>query len=66
MKHGLNIVVQTCLYLDDDRLNGALLNKENAPVRVLYPAKEASMNTENYNTQAEFNKIDVRLWWDTK
>ena len=52
--------------LDDDRLNGALLNKENAPVRVLYPAKEASMNTENYNTQAEFNKIDVRLWWDTK
>ena len=52
--------------LDDDRLNGALLNKENAPVRVLYPAKEASMNTENYNTQAEFNKIDARLWWDTK
>lgn len=52
--------------LDDDRLNGALLNKENAPVRLLYPSKEASMNTENYNAQAEFNKIDARLWWDTK
>lgn len=52
--------------LDDDRQNGTLLNKENAPVRFLYPAKEASMNTENYNAQAEFNKIDARLWWDVK
>lgn len=52
--------------LDDDRLNGALLNKENAPVRFLYPAKEASMNTENYNAQSEYNKIDARLWWDVK
>ena len=52
--------------LDDDRENGMLLNKENTPVRFLYPAKEASMNTENYNAQAEYNKIDVRLWWDIK
>lgn len=52
--------------LDDDRENGALLNKENAPVRLLYPAKEASMNTENYNAQAEYNKTSVRLWWDVK
>lgn len=52
--------------LDDDRENGTLLNKENAPVRFLYPAKEASMNTENYNAQSENNKISARLWWDTK
>ena len=52
--------------LDEDRENGALLNKENAPVRFLYPAKEASMNTENYNAQSEYNKIDARLWWDVK
>lgn len=52
--------------LDDDRLNGALLNKENAPVRFLYPSKEASMNTENYNAQSEYNKIGARLWWDVK
>lgn len=52
--------------LDDDRENGALLNRENAPVRFLYPSKEASMNTENYNAQSAYNKIDVRLWWDVK
>ena len=52
--------------LDDDRENGALLNKENAPVRFLYPSKEASMNTENYNAQSANNKIDARLWWDVK
>lgn len=52
--------------LDDDLENGALLNKENAPVRFLYPSKEASMNTENYNAQAANNKIDARLWWDVK
>ena len=52
--------------LDDDRENGALLNKENAPVRLLYPSKEASMNTENYNKQSEYNNISVRLWWDIK
>lgn len=52
--------------LDDDRENGALLNKENAPVRFLYPSKEASMNTENYNAQSEHNKISARLWWDVK
>ena len=51
---------------DDDRENGALLNKENAPVRFLYPSKEASMNTENYNAQSAYNKIDARLWWDVK
>lgn len=52
--------------LDDDRENSTLLNKENAPVRFLYPSKEASMNTENYNAQSEYNKIDARLWWDVK
>lgn len=52
--------------LDDDRQSGTLLNKENAPVRFLYPAIEASMNTENYNAQSEYNKIDARLWWDVK
>lgn len=52
--------------LDDDRQSGTLLNKENAPVRVLYPSIEASMNTENYNAQSEYNKIDTRLWWDIK
>ena len=52
--------------LDDDRENGALLNRENAPVRLLYPAEEASMNTANYNKQSEYNKINVRLWWDVK
>ena len=38
--------------LDDDRENGTLLNKENAPVRFLYPAKEASMNTEKTITRS--------------
>lgn len=52
--------------LDDDRENGSLLNKGNAPVRFLYASKEASMNTENYNAQSEFNKPHVRLWWDVK
>lgn len=51
--------------LEDDRENGNLLNKENAPVRLLYPAKEASMNTANYDAQAADNKIDAHLWWDT-
>lgn len=52
--------------LDDDRENGALLNKGNAPVRLLYPSKEASMNTENYNAQSQYNDPHVRLWWDVK
>jgi hypothetical protein len=54
--------------LIDDRQepNSVLLNKANAPVRFLYPAKEASMNTENYNKQSENNKTNARLWWDVK
>jgi hypothetical protein len=54
--------------LIDDRQepNGALLNKANDPVRFLYPTKEASMNTENYNKQSEKNKTNARLWWDVK
>ncbi|MEG0453794.1 MULTISPECIES: SusD/RagB family nutrient-binding outer membrane lipoprotein [Bacteroides] len=50
----------------DDKEKGALLNKENMPVRFLYPSTEASMNTENYNQQSENNKTDAHLWWDIK
>ena len=50
----------------DDRENGELLNKQNAPVRLLYPASEASMNTDNYNAEAANNKLNARLWWDVK
>lgn len=52
--------------LEDDRESGTLLNKSEAPVRFLYPSSEASMNTENYNLQSEYNQPDVRLWWDVK
>lgn len=52
--------------LDDDREKGVLLNKENMPVRLLYPSAEASMNTDNYNAHANENYINVRVWWDTK
>lgn len=52
--------------LVDDKEGGVLLNKENMPVRLLLPANEASMNTDNYNAQAEYNKPHVRLWWDVK
>lgn len=52
--------------LDDDRESNNLLNKENAPVRLMYSSKEASMNTENYNAQSQYNDPHVRLWWDVK
>lgn len=52
--------------LDDDREKGTLLNKANAPVRLMYAATEASMNTDNYNAQSQYNDPKVRLWWDVK
>lgn len=52
--------------LDEDRENSNLLNLSEAPVRLMYPAKEASMNTENYNAQSQYNNPHVRLWWDVK
>lgn len=50
----------------DDKEKGALLNKENAPKRFLYPSKEASMNTDNYNSVSEQNYPEKNLWWDVK
>lgn len=52
--------------LVDDRENGVLLNQENGLVRLMYPAEEASMNTENYNAQSDHNNTSTRLWWDVK
>lgn len=50
----------------DDKENGVLLNKGKAPVRFLYPAKEMSMNAQNYGTVSDQNYPDKRLWWDVK
>ena len=52
--------------LPDDKENGVLLNKSNAPVRFIYPSTEASMNTENYNSVADQNNKDAKVWWDVK
>lgn len=52
--------------LADDRDNGTLQNKENAPVRLMYSSSEASMNPDHYKAQAEYNDPYVRLWWDVK
>lgn len=48
----------------DDKEKGTLLNKANAPKRFLYPAKEASMNTDNYNSVSAQNYPEKNLWWD--
>lgn len=48
----------------DDKEKGALLNKQNTPKRFLYPAKEASMNTDNYNSVSAQNYPEKNLWWD--
>ncbi|MFV0270363.1 MAG: SusD/RagB family nutrient-binding outer membrane lipoprotein [Macellibacteroides fermentans] len=50
----------------EDREGGNLLNKENTPLRLLLPSDEASMNTDNYNSQSAYNNTNVRLWWDIK
>lgn len=50
----------------DDKENGVLLNKGKAPVRFLYPAKEMSMNAQNYGTVSDQNYPDKKLWWDVK
>lgn len=52
--------------LIDDIENGTLLNKGNTPVRVLYPANEASMNSTNFQTVVEDNYTNKRVWWDVK
>ena len=50
--------------LVDDRDGGRLLNQENAPVRFLYPASEASMNSSNYSQVSDQNYPDIKVWWD--
>lgn len=52
--------------LISDMENGNVLNKENTPVRFLYPANESSMNAENFQTVADQNYTNKRLWWDVK
>lgn len=52
--------------LISDIENGTLLNKENTPVRFLYPANESSMNSENFQTVADQNYSDKKVWWDVK
>lgn len=50
----------------EDREAGVLLNHENAPVRVLYPASEGTMNGENFKVVSGDNNSSVRVWWDVK
>lgn len=52
--------------LIDDIESGTLLNKGNAPVRFLYPANEASMNSENFQTAVDQNYTNKKVWWDVK
>ncbi|QHI36855.1 hypothetical protein IMCC3317_22250 [Kordia antarctica] len=45
----------------------ASLNNELIPVRMPYPAEEATLNTINYNQAAQAtngNSINVRVWWN--
>lgn len=48
------------------RTISASLNNDVIPVRMPYPAEEATLNTENYNVAASAtndNSIDVGVWW---
>ncbi|MFT7429342.1 MAG: hypothetical protein ACI9IZ_001840, partial [Nonlabens sp.] len=45
----------------------ASFNNDLIPVRMPYPAEEASLNAENYNVAAAAtnnNDINVPVWWD--
>ncbi|WP_298950085.1 SusD/RagB family nutrient-binding outer membrane lipoprotein [uncultured Nonlabens sp.] len=45
----------------------ASLNNNLIPVRMPYPAEEASLNTDNYNVAAgatNVNSINAPVWWD--
>ncbi|MGJ8683348.1 MAG: SusD/RagB family nutrient-binding outer membrane lipoprotein [Nonlabens sp.] len=45
----------------------ASLNNDLIPVRMPYPAEEAALNADNYNTAASAtngNDINVPVWWD--
>jgi len=45
----------------------ASLNNDLIPVRMPYPAEEAALNADNYNTAAAAtndNDINVPVWWD--
>lgn len=45
----------------------ASLNNDLIPVRMPYPAEEAALNADNYNTAATAtndNDINVLVWWD--
>lgn len=49
------------------RTISASLNNNIIPVRMPYPAEEATLNTENYNlaaTNTNDNSIDSPVWWD--
>ena len=49
------------------RTISASLNNNVIPVRMPYPAEEATLNTENYNRAANNtndNSIDSPVWWD--
>lgn len=45
----------------------ASLNNGNIPVRMPYPAEEATLNQENYKvaeTTTNGNSLDVKVWWN--
>jgi hypothetical protein len=49
------------------RIISASLNNDLIPVRMPYPAEEATLNAENYNTAAsktDNNSINSPVWWD--
>lgn len=49
------------------RTISASLNNDLIPVRMPYPAEEATLNTENYNSAAaatDNNSINSGVWWD--
>jgi len=50
----------------DDRELLVLLNQQNAPVRFMYPASEATMNGDNFKAVASENDPKVKVWWDIK
>jgi len=52
--------------LKNDTENGTILNGSNAPVRLVIPTSEMTLNGENYKAVADKNYSNSLIWWDTK
>jgi len=50
----------------EDIESGVLLNRENAPVRFMYPTSESTLNAANFEEYRSDNDPKVRVWWDVK